>query len=755
MERRILEWADARLVFSWLDAARGYGYELQVKHGADWRAISAAGNPLARGRSFDLFPQRITALPSGGMAVAGERAARGADGATRCYTWSGQLTPAPDTGWLHVDLELDIPAPLELQMVGGVEPEVTVDLGPLPPYERGDHVWFKTGITNPTKWNDEAYGNDFPGAYYYDPYLRAELLLFFDMTVMDWMGFGNIARFLNYRIGFRRRYRPAPAAEVGLYADGFSGTTFPAGRQRIAYWIAANHRDEGEAAPTEQQAVAALIRRSLDLVPPPSPWPEKATSWRDLSLGCALDMNNNDHAWRRAGQEDEFILNYVDAQSPAWEQVAAARRRPFNNEFPCLESALWGAYPLLALTPVDRAPEFAALQTRLLRFMDRLLRGDRLGLLGGPAESFGPGGTWQYVCFLEELWQVAVARRDDWLKGQLLAAVETVLLPLAANTNYLFPLIFDKVALRKVWNGDNYSIGGLFAVFMLALHEGTGEARYLDEARRALRALANLPVNALSQEAFLTSCAVQASHRLYVLTGEREWADLYDYLLAQALRLVYWYSDRTSPEARAVNILGMVHACTPIIYSALFENIDTLARLAPTFKTFAPHPGVLRLFDHARRNNFYCYPACLPEEWHSSPLKYIPHENIPLLEGPNSTPVGQEIYGAGFTFRAYLLWEALASCSDRDVMVLNLESYEEPERLADETGVWHFLVFNPEAASKRAEVVFPLSQGRAATVMTGMAFPLAGDSAPLAGGRLAVTLAPGEALCLQLTLGPR
>ena len=640
-------------------------------------------------------------------------------------------------------------------MIEGYEPEVTVDLGLLPPYERGDHVWFKTCITNPTKWNDEAYGNDFPGTYYYDPYLRAELLLFFDMTAMDWMGFDNIARFLNYRVGFRRRYRPEPSAEVGLYADGFSGTVFPAGKQRIAYWIAANYRDEGEAAPTEQEALAALIRRSLDLVPPSSPWPEKATSWRDLSLGCAADMSDNNHAWRGAGQEDEFILNYVDAESPAWEQVAAARGRPFNQEFPCLESALWGAYPLLALTQVDHAAEFAALQARLLRFMDRLLRGDRLGLFGGPAESFAPGGTWQYVYFLEELWQVAIARDDAWLKEQLLSAVDRVLLPLAANTGYLFPLIFDKRSLRKVWNGDGNPIGGLFAWFMLELHRATGDARYVEEARRALRVLANLPVNTVLQEAFLTSCGAQAAHQMFALTGEQEWANLYDYLLAQALRLVYWYSDRTSPEARVVNILGMVHACTPIIYAALFENIDTLARLAPTFKTFPPHPGVLRLFDHARRNNFYCYPACLPDEWHSSPLKFIPHENIPLLEGPNSTPVGQEIYGAGFTFRAYLLWEALAYCSDRDVMALNLESYEENKRLVDKERVWRFLLFNPETTLKQCDVVFPLAAGCNAIALTGPVFPLAGKGRLLGGGRLPIVLTPGETLCLQLMLDPR
>ena len=72
-------------------------------------------------------------------------------------------------------------------MTDGFEPEIMLDLGPLPPYERGDHVWFMTSIANPTKWNDDAHGNDMPATYLYDAYLNAEFMMFFDMTAMSWM----------------------------------------------------------------------------------------------------------------------------------------------------------------------------------------------------------------------------------------------------------------------------------------------------------------------------------------------------------------------------------------------------------------------------------------------------------------------------------------------------------------------------------------------------------------------------------------
>jgi len=81
-----------------------------------------------------------------------------------------------------------------------------VNLGGLPPYERGDHVWFKTLVENPTQWNGEGRGNDFPALSYYDPYLRAQFRMFFDMTAMSWMGEETIARFYSYSCGFRRLY---------------------------------------------------------------------------------------------------------------------------------------------------------------------------------------------------------------------------------------------------------------------------------------------------------------------------------------------------------------------------------------------------------------------------------------------------------------------------------------------------------------------------------------------------------------------
>jgi hypothetical protein len=215
------------------------------------------------------------------------------------------------------------------------------------------------------------------------------------MTAMNWMGFDNIARFLNYRCGFRRRYRPGPAHEIGLYADGFSGKTFPAGKQRFVYSIASRHRADP---PTEQEAVITLVDRCLALLPPDSAWPVNSTNWADFSKRCAVDLMAEGHCWRdKQDGKGEYILNYVDGYSPAWKEAMEARGRTFDVDRPCLESALWSEHPLAALALVDRSPEFARLKERLRRFSVPILRQRAADRAAGPPAESGPANT--FTCW--------------------------------------------------------------------------------------------------------------------------------------------------------------------------------------------------------------------------------------------------------------------------------------------------------------------------------------------------------------------
>jgi hypothetical protein len=730
---------NTRLELATTEARRGFGYGICVRDGDSWRRVTAADNPLVRGSSFNLYPASASRQDDRTIRLRGARSGSGIE-----FEYEATIEIIPRQGWFRFDVQINSAKPIPLAMSDGIEPEIMLDLGPLPPYERGDHVWFMTSVNNPTKWNDNAHGNDMPATYLYDAYLKSEFMMFFDMTAMSWMSFENIARFLDYRCGYKRRYQPRPAAVLGLYADGFSGKTFPAGPQRFVYYLHAAPRAE---TPSEHQAVQWLVDRCLPLLPPCSEWPPRATDWRDFSRRCAQDLMADEHSWRRDKEGNEFLLNYVDAHSPAWKEAIEARGRTFDMNQPCLESAVWAAHPLSIVCRVAPDPLHEQLNQRLLAFMNRMVAAGKTPLGAASAADDSPRGSWQYLYIIEQMFQVARLHDDQPLLEQIRREMVEVILPLARNVQYLFPLTFGKRSLAPVGAGDTHSLLGTYASLALDMHEWCGDVEYLGEAKRALRVNARLPINSVHQECFLLGMGVHSAARIALSDdGDREeFTAICRYLLAQALRMLYWYRDRTTPDARQINTLGMFHACATMNYSALFENIETLARIASSLKLLGAETSLLRVFDHARKNNFYFFPQCLPDHY-QGPLKYIPLENVGILEGPPPTVVGAEIYGAGWTFRAYLLWEAFGHCRDREIMVLNLDSFD--ERRQFEAGSWnlHFAVFNPTEAAIESELIFPLALERSASIIQD------GSTGALTAGRCPIRLGPGDARWINVKI---
>jgi hypothetical protein len=529
------------------------------------------------------------------------------------------------------------------------------------------------------------------------------------MTSMSWMSQDTIARFYGYSCGMRRLYtRGAPAAEIGLLAHAQSGHEFPPGPQVFSWYLSAEHLDAEPTPPSEQDALADLVASALPLLRSSTGyWPAGATTWSDFAAGCGADLMSTEHCWG-SDQAGEYLLSYVDGRSDAWEKTMAARGLQQDGDEPCLESALWALRPLDVLQFALGAGEYSALAGRLERFIRAEVDRDRCLVLSGRAQSPTPMGSWQYIYILAEMWFLYSQRDDEQLLARIRQEIDTVAVPLAQRTQYLFPLQFDKANLAKIGPGSAYAVAGTYALLMVDLASRTGQPHYLDEARSAIRTLAGVPIDDALQEVVLIAHAVDAADRLYQVTGEPEWDQARSYFRAQTLRMMYWYDDLTSPRVQQASQLGMFLACANINYPAFFENIEADARLAAAICSEKDPGATLAILDYGRRTNFSFFPRCSPDMYGPMPLDFIPFEDVPMLEGPNDAGfLGQEIYGAGFTFRAHLLWDAFACAADREVMVLNVDTYRETLTPA---GPWQgsFLVFNSRDEPVTTTIALPV-----------------------------------------------
>src|SRR5207248_9994337 len=128
---------------------------------------------------------------------------------------------------------------------------------------------------------------------------------------------------------------------------------------------------------------------------------------------------------------------------------------------------------------------YQQLNQRLLAFIDRMVASNRTPL--APATDDAPRGSWQHLYMIEQMCQVARLRHRTSLLNDIRREFDEVIIPLTQMMQYMLPLTFGKKSLIQVGAGDTHSLLGTYASLALDLHEWTGLARYLEEAKRALR----------------------------------------------------------------------------------------------------------------------------------------------------------------------------------------------------------------------------------------------------------------------------
>jgi hypothetical protein len=689
----ILENGEQQLRF----AAVGSPFSFQnfLRIGSEWKPASLAGIPLVTGSSFPLITSREQ---SEGTRVVfeGTAAAKGLNGKTLEYDWSSEIStvaPKPDLRWFRFRTVLHLGSPLALQQNIRVEPQLIVWLSENSTLMEGQSgSWRRVVVSQPTRNSLGTPGNDLPAIYHLDQATGVETMMYFDMSEMDWMSFENLPRFLVYRCSEISQLARDGTQRfgVGLIADRATGNVLPAGDVRFGFSLLQRPLSR---LLNEQEAVTRWMNALLPLFEEKLAWPKCATAWKDFAAGTVEDLQQKDltevqvsgHLGLRA---------YVKESSQIWKQPSD------NFELMSVADILWPSLLYLKLHPSSayqrHCEQLVAGLPSFYHSDSHSISNDFVRPKDERMDSWYPfeNGLIKYP-------MIGTLTGSKEIVSNFLDAFETAR-KMAQRYDYLFPIYYRVSDLGSEGAGTNYAIGGLYAWAAILGHRLTTEQGYLEEARRAIRALHTVPSERLFHEPQELAFGALAAAEL----GLREEAS---YLLYQQLRMFYWYSD---PSQKDHDLRGMVQAAASILYPAFKENVEAILPWTGIFKRGIIFEGVLRFMDQQRRNNFYFFQACSGDRSHT-PMAYIPFENLGTLElGDQTGKVGKEIYGSGESLWMYLMFGGLGTVGDRELMLVNLDLLDvldanqfPPRRL-------NFLLYNPTAAERSATIGIPPAQNQ-------------------------------------------
>jgi hypothetical protein len=687
-----------------------------LRIGSEWKPATLAAVPFVTGASFPLITEHIKRNGSN-IRCEGSAEAEALDGKTLRYEWKAEvsaLTGEQPFPWIRIRTTLRLPGPLKLQQKSGVEPQIITWLSSNSTLMEGQSgSWRRVLLSQPTRNSLGTAGNDLPAVYLLDQNLGIETMMFFDMDDMAWMSAENLPRFLVYRCSSISRFEKDGTQRqgIGLLADQATGNVLPAGEINFSYCLLQRPLTR---LITEQEAVSRWIEALLPLFDEKLSWPQCATSWSEFAAGTVRDLQDKDATVAEANGH-RGLRAYVKESSQIWKQAGD------NFELMTLADVLWPALLYLRLHPspgfelechdlLSDLPGFYNPSTRSIS-NDFKRPGDERADSWYPFEN----GLIKYP-------MIGSLSGSKELTDHFLAAFGTAQ-KMAQQYNYLFPIYYQVATLRAEGAGTNYAIGGLYAWAAILAHRLTGDAHYLEEARRAVRVLYTVPADRLFHEPQELAYGALAAAELGMQTECK-------YLLYEQLRMFYWFSD---PSQKSHEIRGMVQAAASILYPAFKENVEAILPWTGIMKRGIVFEGLLRFMDQQRRNNFYFFQNCSgARETASTP--FIPFENLGTLElGGQTGNVGKEIYGAGESIWLYLMFEALGKVDDRELMLVNLDLLDITDAKTFPSQKLNFILFNPTPAGRSATITIPAARERAARFIAngksiGGTFQIAGRS---------------------------
>ena len=661
-----------------------------------WVDGSVADNKFASGTDLNWTLDSGKVVKSGAnpaIEVAGSGRATGKDGSPLRYTWNTSITSLANSPWFRFATTLYLPHEMKLHQGEVREPQIILWLSSVSTMMEGQSgSWRRILLDQPTRNSLGMAGNDLPAVYLQDANAGIETMMYFDMSAMGWMSLDNIPRFLGYSCSTVAVLEPGGRRRlgIGLIADQATGDVLPAGDVRFNYYLLQRSLKD---LITEQQAVNRWMEALVPLFQENLAWPKCATTWKQFAAGTVHDLQQEDVALISV-KGHRGLRAYVKASSELWHETGE------NFELMTMADVLWPSLLYLKLHP---DPAHQQVVNELLESMSLFYHSDTQSIsndfIRGDDETADSWYPLENSLIKYPL--IGALSQSKTLTDNFLQSYGTAL-RLAHRYNYLFPIYYRTGNLDQKGAGTNYAVGGLYAWGGVIAHRLTRDAKYLKEARRAVDVLTTVRAASLFHEPQELAYGALAAAELGMPDAAR-------YLLYEQLRLLYWYSD---PSQKTHDIRGMFQACASILYPAFKENVEAILPWTGALKRGVTVEALLPILDQQRRNNFYYFDACHEAAAKHPLLPFIPYENLGTLElGGQTRVVGKEIYGSGEVLWLYLMFEALGTTSDREMMLVNLDLLDAFDPSQFPPHELNFILFNPTDSVRTADVSIPVAQG--------------------------------------------
>ncbi len=635
-----------------------------------------------------------------------------------------------------------------------------IKLGLLPKPDSSNNMVTIKQPTRHTPTTDEWKSNDMPATYVWNPQSSVDSLFFINFSQMNWMSSQTFERFSVYECGLDSDKFFGLINRVPLNTP----VNIPPGFHMIFdFYITQEYR---ETKPDKWQAVETLVSKCFKLLPGHVPFPKDDLSWTKISKGCINDLLKENYCWIDPDSPKYHAYVMDDAELKRRETVG--RTNIFETMTMLDVLPPWILY--LQLNHEQMQHDHVRRTCESLKdFIDpnsKILYNNINSDYPKDEKFIKPtqssiGDSWYFFEPIARFgWLIRFSHMINCSPGYI-SVFENMVnksKDFVIKHNYEITAFYDPFSFKPIdevlkndyqrtqilattrgkddvsWKriAKNYACLGIYIYIMIQAYYLFSDDHYLEEAEKSAEKFMHFSPDEFFWEPLEIAYGVAGFAELYRITNNRKYLKFSNNLILNELRMFYWYDDNSFDWKGKRSNLGLVMACVGIRYPAMKENIEStypwllFIKIAIKSGNNGLIPkGLFKIFNLIRINSFYYFSSVLPKDFiypprQDSPCHFIPFEDLEMLETPphfsKSQPfspkgkrtgvLGREIYGAGEVIWLFLMFEALITCDNREVMLLNLDLFDLPSLIKFPPEELNFIAFNPLSEPIKCKVMF-------------------------------------------------